>query len=67
MNAPTLPDLDIYNRKQAARMLKKSVKTLYRWESLGIFVPKRSRARGAYYTMEQIREFLNMPENGDPR
>ena len=56
----------IYNRKEAARLLKKSVKTLYRWEQHGVLIPKRNKAKGAYYTPDQLNDFLNLPEEAQP-
>lgn len=47
-----------YCRKQTARLLDVSVSTLFRWEKIALFVPKRDRAGRAYYTPEQIKDFF---------
>jgi DNA-binding transcriptional MerR regulator len=51
----------IYVRKRAAKILETSVKTLHRWERQGILVARRDAMNRAFYTAEQLKYFLGLP------
>ena len=46
---------------QVAQRLRRSVKTLQRWDRDGILTAQRTETNRRYYTEEQIRTFLNQP------
>jgi DNA-binding transcriptional MerR regulator len=51
----------IYVRKRAAKILETSVKTLHRWERQGTLVAHRDAMNRAFYTAEQLKNFLVLP------
>ncbi len=46
---------------QAAQRLRRSVKTLQRWDRDGVLVAHRTDTNRRYYTEEQLRAFLHQP------
>jgi predicted site-specific integrase-resolvase len=60
---PTDPDKRvIYVRKRAAKILETSVKTLHRWEQQGALIAHRDAKNRAFYTADQLKNFLGLPD-----
>jgi len=51
--------MKIYKVSEMAKLLNISIKTLQRWDKLGILVAKRTPTNRRFYTELQLEVFLN--------
>src|ERR1035437_4558167 len=58
-------DTDVMTISEAAVLVRRTVKTLQRWDRTGILRAKRTRTGRRYYTERQLNAFLGIkPEEG---
>lgn len=51
--------MKIYKVSEMAKLLNVSIKTLQRWDKLGILIAKRTPTNRRFYTENQLQVFMN--------
>lgn len=51
--------MKIYKLSEMAKLLNVSIKTLQRWDKLGILIAKRTPTNRRFYTENQLEVFIN--------